>query len=297
MVLKCCRHPEEEATAGSVQNSLGREAFSIRAFLPILHICCWCTGGLWVSISSGPVRWPLQWLGSEITKGSSAGFSFHHIIWLYCHLQDCLSLSVTHGWDHSETAEDNLYHDCIWDGSWGSRHIQGEWKNIDESFDKSFSHSIQIAEHVGTEVNMPCMAQRQQHCSNPQVSSPKDYYKTTVPIPFLDHVLFTLDSVFGSFQGCFKFFWCCPISLLFARRQSGCCYGEVRSRSPICWAIYWWAEKMDKAVGTHTEITRLSQPWHNLVQSCQFLVITLQPCHNHVEKLSIPCHNPTTKAG
>ena len=44
---------------------------------------------------------------------------------------------------------------------------------------------------------MPRIVRRQQHCSNPEVSSPKDYYKKTVAIPFLDHVLSTLDSQFS----------------------------------------------------------------------------------------------------
>ncbi len=72
-----------------------------------------------------------------------------------------------------------------------------ERKDIDEGFDKIFSHSVRMAEHVGTEVSMPRIVRRQQHRSNPEVSSPKDYYKKTVAIPFLDHVLSTLDSQFS----------------------------------------------------------------------------------------------------
>ena len=72
-----------------------------------------------------------------------------------------------------------------------------ERKNVDRGFDKIFSHSILMAEKVGAEVSMPCIARRQQHRSNPQVSSPKDYYKKTVVIPFLDHVLSTLNSQFS----------------------------------------------------------------------------------------------------
>ena len=54
-----------------------------------------------------------------------------------------------------------------------------------------------MAEKVGTQVSMPRIARWQQHRSNPQVSSPKDYYKKTVAIPFLDHVLSTLNSQFS----------------------------------------------------------------------------------------------------
>ena len=72
-----------------------------------------------------------------------------------------------------------------------------ERENIDENFDKIYSHSIQIAEHVGTEVSMPCTARRQQHRNNSEMSSSKDYYKKTVAMPFLDHVLPILDSQFS----------------------------------------------------------------------------------------------------
>ena len=50
------RHPEKEATAGSMQDSLGYKAVSIPALLPVLSIYCRCTGGNWLSISSRQVR-------------------------------------------------------------------------------------------------------------------------------------------------------------------------------------------------------------------------------------------------
>ena len=60
-----------------------------------------------------------------------------------------------------------------------------------------FSHSVRMAEQEDIEVSMRRIARRQQHRSNPEVSSPMDYYKKTVAIPFLDHILPTLDLQFS----------------------------------------------------------------------------------------------------
>ena len=54
-----------------------------------------------------------------------------------------------------------------------------------------------MAEKVGVEVNIPRIARRQQHRSNPEALFPQNYYKKTVTIPLLDHIISTLDSQFS----------------------------------------------------------------------------------------------------
>ena len=54
-----------------------------------------------------------------------------------------------------------------------------------------------MAERVGGDISMPRIAHRQQHRSNPEASTTKDYYQKTVAIPLLDHILSTLEIQFS----------------------------------------------------------------------------------------------------
>ena len=68
---------------------------------------------------------------------------------------------------------------------------------MDAGFSKIFQQSIHLAERVGAEVSMPRIARLQQHRSNPEASSPEDYFRKSVAIPFLDHILPTLEAQFS----------------------------------------------------------------------------------------------------
>ena len=53
-----------------------------------------------------------------------------------------------------------------------------------------------MAERVSADVSMPRIARRQQHRSNPQACTPKHYYKKTIAIPLLDHILSAMETQF-----------------------------------------------------------------------------------------------------
>ena len=59
-----------------------------------------------------------------------------------------------------------------------------------------FQHSSRIADKADIPVTMPRIIQRQQHHSNPEYSSAQEYYKRTIAIPFLDHLITELSSRF-----------------------------------------------------------------------------------------------------
>ena len=50
-------------------------------------------------------------------------------------------------------------------------------------------HSCKIAEKSNIAVSMPRVSQRQVHCLNTEFTSVEDYFKKTVIIPFLDHII------------------------------------------------------------------------------------------------------------
>ena len=68
--------------------------------------------------------------------------------------------------------------------------------DIDNYSHRIFEHSCRVAEQSGITVTMPCVAQRQQHRPNPESHSVEDYFKYTVTIPFLDHLISDLSSRF-----------------------------------------------------------------------------------------------------
>ena len=71
-----------------------------------------------------------------------------------------------------------------------------ERKHVDSGFAKIFEHSKRVAEKVGSTVQMPCIASRQQHCSNAAAVNPCEYFQRNVAIPLLDHIVLFLDQQF-----------------------------------------------------------------------------------------------------
>ena len=69
---------------------------------------------------------------------------------------------------------------------------------VSTSFKRIFQESVRLASQVETEVKVPRIANRQQHRSNPEFSSPDDYYEKTVAIPLLDHIVTSLEDRFSS---------------------------------------------------------------------------------------------------
>ena len=74
---------------------------------------------------------------------------------------------------------------------------QVERKNVDSSFVAIYTHSVRMAEKIGTVVGMPRITSRQQHRSNAEASSPREYFQRNIAIPLLDHIIMCLDEQFS----------------------------------------------------------------------------------------------------
>lgn len=61
--------------------------------------------------------------------------------------------------------------------------------NVDNFYDDWYEEARQLAQSVNVAEEMPRIASRQTQRANPPCPNAKAYYKTTVLIPFLDHVL------------------------------------------------------------------------------------------------------------
>ena len=68
---------------------------------------------------------------------------------------------------------------------------------VNRGFGNIFEASVKLGDEVGASVSMPRIAIRQQHRSNPDYSSPRDYFRNTIAVPLLDHILSSLESQFS----------------------------------------------------------------------------------------------------
>ena len=69
-------------------------------------------------------------------------------------------------------------------------------KNVDDYSKRIFEHSSNLARKSGISITQPRISQCQKHRSNVESSSPEEYFKLTVLVPFLDHLLSDLSSHF-----------------------------------------------------------------------------------------------------
>ena len=73
-----------------------------------------------------------------------------------------------------------------------SRKLSSLRAEVDNYSHRFFMHSCKIAEKSNIAVSMPRVSQRQVHRLNPEFTSVEDYFKKTVIIPFLDHIISNL---------------------------------------------------------------------------------------------------------
>ena len=74
---------------------------------------------------------------------------------------------------------------------------RNEREKVDDGFAMIYSQSVRMAGTIGSTVCMPRITGWQQHRSNPESTSPGDYFKKSIAIPFLDHILSSLESQFS----------------------------------------------------------------------------------------------------
>ena len=60
-----------------------------------------------------------------------------------------------------------------------------------------YNQSVSMAEKVGTAAEMPQLTSRQQHRSNAEAQTPKEYFQTNVAIPLLDHIIMCIGEQFS----------------------------------------------------------------------------------------------------
>lgn len=74
--------------------------------------------------------------------------------------------------------------------------IQGV-EDVDSWFSAVYTQSERMGDPVGTSVDMPRATGQQQHRTSPATTTPSDYFKRSLAIPFLDHTISSLESQFS----------------------------------------------------------------------------------------------------
>ena len=73
-------------------------------------------------------------------------------------------------------------------------------ENVDQYHSKWFSDIQAMCNNIGVEPTIPRLCGRQRHRSNTPAQSPLEYYRITVTVPLLDHLLSELDTCFSKHQ-------------------------------------------------------------------------------------------------
>ena len=79
-----------------------------------------------------------------------------------------------------------------------SKKIQSLRDNVDDYAHRIFEQRCRLAERSQIAVSMPRVSGRLQHHTNPPSNSVEEYFKLSVTIPFLDHMLSDLTSRFAA---------------------------------------------------------------------------------------------------
>lgn len=78
--------------------------------------------------------------------------------------------------------------------------VQDLRDNIDKHHDQWFAEVEQMCTAIGAEPSLPRLCARQTHRSNIPSQTPKEYYRRTITIPLLDHMLSEMDCRFSTHQ-------------------------------------------------------------------------------------------------
>ena len=99
------------------------------------------------------------------------------------------------------------------------QHYQALREDVVKEHDLNYQKVLLLTDKIGGEERMPRIIAGRQIRPNPEVQSPKDYWRVTVTIPFLDFIITELESRFGSEKR--AHYELCALSLRFYVKWKG----------------------------------------------------------------------------
>ena len=159
----------------------------------------------------------------------------------------------------------------------------------DDHFNDFYQESIKLGEQFGVQPQVPRIASRQSHRSNTPYTGPEDYYRRTVFLPFLDHIIQEMSTRFGPTQE--------KASKLFSLVPSE----AIKFDADISNLVELYEDDLPSPHLTNFEYARWQRKWKGTQQVPENLGEALQQCdadtfpNLHV-LLRIACTIPVTSA-
>jgi len=122
---------------------------------------------------------------------------------------------------------------------------------IDVQFADWYSEAEDLAKTLSVELKMPRLAGRQMNRANPPSNSPQDYFKMSVAIPFLDHLIMEMETRFGDRIG----------SSLFKLLPSNIVIEE--NLYELCQTLLFWESDLPTPTALLSELKDWLSRWQN----------------------------------
>ena len=117
------------------------------------------------------------------------------------------------------------------------------------------SQSMIIAQSVGVEERVPCLASKQQHHENTQAETCNDYYRINLTIPLMDHLIHEIESRFeeGHSQNIVEFIQILPSTISTSR--------SVIDRESLQSTLRLYEDDLPSALSFYAELEMWQQHW------------------------------------
>jgi len=148
------------------------------------------------------------------------------------------------------------------------------------------------ARKANIEPSMPRVVGRQQHRSNVEAGTPKDYYKRALTIPLLDHLISEIDTYFDPNNDALMSSLLCLLPAWLVSREG----------NPVQAALQYYSDDLPSPQVFHVELFRWRHKWLNADQDLPSSAVqALEECNHEFfpnlhKLLRILCTLPITSA-
>ena len=157
------------------------------------YVCLHCRSfkNDWLPISLGQASMVVYALTGTppIAVGHNRYTGQYHNFQICCCSFNCVPVSICISSQHhycQGTEESQWPCGSALNGCWVIIMYKIEWVTVEAGFSQIYNHRVVLAIKVGTEASVPRIASRQQHRSNIQSVSPKEYYWLNIALSPLD---------------------------------------------------------------------------------------------------------------
>jgi len=133
-----------------------------------------------------------------------------------------------------------------------------EWRaEADNTFHRLFNDALRLCSIASVEMNIPRVASRQTARENYRTNSPEEYYRLSVFIPFLDHLVAEMAQRFSPLDGpCAELQQLVPTFMV-----------QTQSAISLTGVLELYHNDLDQPSVVHGETSRWFQRWSNVARN------------------------------